>query len=596
MKSVTKLEISKYFENQKEFFVSPDLQDAVIEIVKGEYFIYGQGAFACIAKAVVFKEGESRKVAIRLMMADQPDLAARYQKLAELSANERLSEYLLDVEFREKEVREEPGGLPVRPAILLDWAEGISLAKFVSKSCSEFNVSNIKNLRIALRKLRLDLWSDGFAHGDLSGQNILVETNFDGIRLRLIDYDSVWFEDVSSLKCSVGATPLAHPMRQSTIGRHGDLMAFGIIDLALAFLARHPEYGIEKGVFDSGKFVFDVEDLKNDLGVVREIQSKEDLRGYCAELQNYVRGPEVIDPSFLEIHFKETYGSEEISPNEIWLRSIPDFKLRLEKLKVITVLAPEDTTMHPPDFAQTSIHLFQNVVSGKEYGSFGSQMCFWDDAKKLIERHNGVSGNWRLPTVAELNDFATDKTLKDSIGSDFYWSVRSKKDTANRDLHYRMRFNPKPEGYFSGSNFKAYVIGVRSLFEKPPRSFDPVFVSRGAPSATAKSVELNIHNWLMNQPLIGRLESVYPVSRIEMVHEILTAIFSMENSEIALSNGIEISTLGTVLAKLPLDKSLKADKLHIEVKDVVARINQKLRVLGLKIVSDNAKVKVELTR
>jgi hypothetical protein len=596
MKSVTKLEISKYFENQKEFFVSPDLQDAVIEIVKGEYFIYGQGAFACIAKATVFREGESRNVAIRLMMADQPDLAARYQKLAELSSNEKLAGYLLNVEFREKEVREEPDESPVRPAILLDWADGISLAKFVSRSCSEFNVSNLKNLRLALRKLRLDLWSDGFAHGDLSGQNILVETNFAGIHLRLIDYDSVWFEDISSLKCPVGTTPLAHPMRQSTIGRHGDLMAFGIIDLALAFLIRHPEYGIEKGLFESGKFVFDVEDLRNDIGVVREIQTNEDLRGYCAELQNYARGPEVIDPSFLEIHFKETYGSEEISTNEIWLRSIPDFKLRLEKLKAITALTPEVAAMQPPELAQTSIHLFQNIVSGKEFGSFGSQMCFWDDARKLIERHNGVSGNWRLPTVVELNDFATDKQLKDRIGSDFYWTVRSKNDSANKDLHYRMRFNPKPEGYYSGSDFKAYVIGVRSLFEKPPRTFDPVAPAKGSPSTIAESVELNIHNWLIDQPLIRKLESVYPVSRIEMVREILTAIFSMENSEIALSSGIDISTLGTILANLPIDKSGKPEKLHIEVKNVVLQLNQKTRVLGLKLESDNLKVRAELKR
>ena len=594
MKPITKLEIQKYFENREVFFASQDLQNADIEIVREPWHIFGQGAFACIAKASILKDESRHRVAIRLMTVDQPGLAVRYQGLTKLSSNEKLQKYLLPVQFRDNEVREEPDGEPVRPVILLEWADGESLAKFVCSACTDFEVGKLQNLRRLLREMRLDLWSEGFSHGDISGQNILVSNVDSEFRLKLIDYDSVWFSEVSDLECSVGVTPLSHPGRHSVIGRHGDLMAFGIIDLALAFLIENPIFGVNKGIFESGKFIIDVDDLLSGKGLVKEIIANDTLRGFCTDLQNYANGPKEIDPSFLEVHFKETYNPSDTPLSDFWVRSIPEFSERLRQFGEVTAseiqIGKAASQIAPP------IHydLFTHIVTGREYGSFGSQMCSWDEAMRLLESVNGSSGNWRLPTVVELNEFGTSRLVKEKIGSDFYWTER--KHSADEELHYRMRFNPVAKGYFSGKQLKAYTIGVRNVIDGYAKLSNSVSSFDATQSGEQKQVSLNIHSWLIEQPSIKRLEQANSMSRREMVHEILTSIFSMSNSEVALSEGIDISTLGTILAKLPIDKSGKPEKLYIEVKNVVLQLNQKTRVLGLKLRSDNLKIRAELTR
>lgn len=200
--------------------------------------IYSSGAFACVARVTL--DGETW--ALRMFVRDQNDLVARYRAIRVKQDLRELPECFVPVEFLRDAVRVEIDQESFSyPVVLIKWINGLTLTKFVARAHQHGAYDDFKMLASALRDLRSQLYGLQVAHGDLSPDNMIVESTAAGLSVRLLDYDSLWFPEVCNLECSVSADgEFQHPGRANPIGAYADQVAFEMYDVVLRFLgARH---------------------------------------------------------------------------------------------------------------------------------------------------------------------------------------------------------------------------------------------------------------------------------------------------------------------------------------------------------------------
>ena len=127
------------------------------------------------------------------------------------------------------------------PLLKMQWATGTTLNRFVASHLDQPAV--LDRLAAAWAELMNDLEAMDLAHGDLQHGNVLVEAEGDALRLRLVDYDTMYvpaLQGRSSLE--VGHRNYQHPDRtEADFGPSLDRFAGGVIYTALRACAVRPE-------------------------------------------------------------------------------------------------------------------------------------------------------------------------------------------------------------------------------------------------------------------------------------------------------------------------------------------------------------------
>lgn len=239
------------------FFESQELRTC--EIVKPNKFsnIKSTGTFACIAKAMI----DGSPWALRLFLTEQVGVEYRYRAIESRLSD--LRPYLVQFAYCHDEVS--VTGLDGRfPLMRMQWIEGPTLGEFIHNACRVGNNDDIRWTRVELAKLRSHLRSNSAAHGDLSPENIIINTETSSRELKLVDYDSMWLPEIAAIATSTGLGPFQHPRRTNPIGPTSDEMAFEIFDLVLSYLEKHPADGIGPGAFDK-QFLISARSLTRDL-------------------------------------------------------------------------------------------------------------------------------------------------------------------------------------------------------------------------------------------------------------------------------------------------------------------------------------------
>ncbi|WP_103018867.1 hypothetical protein [Salinibacter altiplanensis] len=187
-----------------------------------------------------------RRYAVKCFLAEMPDQQARYEAVAEVLEG---IDHDAFVEFAYQ-----PEGISVRgeayPLLKMKWAEGIPLNRFAEKHLDRPGV--LDRLAEAWAGLMADLESMDLAHGDLQHGNVLVETAGEALRLRLVDYDTMY---VPALKgrasAEVGHRNYQHPDRtDADFGPALDCFSGLVIYTALRACAVRPELWDE---YDTGE-------------------------------------------------------------------------------------------------------------------------------------------------------------------------------------------------------------------------------------------------------------------------------------------------------------------------------------------------------
>ena len=189
------------------------------------------------AFAVVFPvETAEGRVAVRCFLTPVADGRQRYRAVAEHLAAADLP-YTTDFEYRPRGIR--VGGAAY-PILTMAWVEGEGLAAFVERHRSD--PATLRALAEAWRTMLADLAAAGIAHGDLQHGNVLVQHEPDALRLRLVDYDTVF---VPALKghpsTEVGHRNYQHPDRtEDDFDPALDRFAGLVVYTALRALAEQP--------------------------------------------------------------------------------------------------------------------------------------------------------------------------------------------------------------------------------------------------------------------------------------------------------------------------------------------------------------------
>ena len=233
------LEILDAFEKPGNVLV-PDLKgyDYVPTIIEyDEYpFMMSPGGF-CLTFPMA-NAGQKTKKCLRLWFNDK----ARVDNLAHIKNvagyfNLHQPHYVVKYKYVEQALRLLNG--KVIPGVVMDWIEGDTLIEYVRKNYRKANV--MRSLAKTFYNMVDYLNHNNMAHGDLSGENIIVTSMGNMV---LIDYDSFFVkgQPTNIEQPTKGVPAYQHPAREANqfLNTYMDFFSQQIIYLSLIAIAEKP--------------------------------------------------------------------------------------------------------------------------------------------------------------------------------------------------------------------------------------------------------------------------------------------------------------------------------------------------------------------
>lgn len=192
------------------------------------------GAFAAVFPVTT---DTGARYAAKCFLTDVPDQQARYEAVAD-ALDTVDHDALLEFSYQPEGVRVEGTTYPL---LKMAWAEGTTLNRFVEAHLDQPSV--LRRLAEAWADLMADLEGMDLAHGDLQHGNVLVDTAGEALRLRLVDYDTMYVPALEgSRSAEVGHRNYQHPDRtDADYGPTLDRFAGLVIYTALRACAVRPE-------------------------------------------------------------------------------------------------------------------------------------------------------------------------------------------------------------------------------------------------------------------------------------------------------------------------------------------------------------------
>ncbi|MHB8361009.1 MAG: protein kinase domain-containing protein [Thermoplasmataceae archaeon] len=221
--------------------------------VKYPTLIYGSGNFGTVFKLTL----SSKHYAIKCFTRGSADLEVRYMAISQILKSKNFP-FFTEFNYMDNAVRVMDKKETYFPVLMMSWVTGENLNQFINK-----NVENGKALnKVAQNLLEAvkTMVKSKIAHGDLSGDNILVEN--DGT-VSLIDYDGMFVPQIAQLGASeAGHEAFQHPKRSREFDEKLDYFSVLLIYVTLLALAKKPElWRYNDG--DGDKLIISGEDLVN---------------------------------------------------------------------------------------------------------------------------------------------------------------------------------------------------------------------------------------------------------------------------------------------------------------------------------------------
>ncbi len=239
------------------------------------------------------KAGTSGRKCLRLWVNDG-SLKSNLQHVKRISKYfaEHWVEYVVNYEYYDSALRLNDG--TILPGVVMDWVEGETLMSYVKANYKQ--ASKIINVAKEFLSMERYLDKNGLAHGDLSGDNIIVDRSG---KLILIDYDSFYVNNITQgvVQSTAGIACYQHPGRANNrfLTRTMDNFSQLVIYCSLLAIARHPTLfnpDSDKGL------LFQIEDMASTKAfisstVFKQLQSFRDdeLNHYLKVIESALNGP-----------------------------------------------------------------------------------------------------------------------------------------------------------------------------------------------------------------------------------------------------------------------------------------------------------------
>ncbi len=221
--------------------------------VKYPTLIFGSGNFGTVFNL----KADSGNYAIKCFTRGSPDLEIRYQAISR-QLNGKKFPFFTEFNYMDNAVRVMDKKDTYYPVLMMSWVSGENLNQYITRNLkdSKLLVTTAKSLLGAVQ----DMVRNKIAHGDLSGDNILVAA--DG-SVSLIDYDGMYVPPIAKLGASeAGHEAFQHPKRSTEFNEKLDFFSCLLIYATLHALSKKPELW-EYNNGDGDKLIISGDDLKD---------------------------------------------------------------------------------------------------------------------------------------------------------------------------------------------------------------------------------------------------------------------------------------------------------------------------------------------
>jgi hypothetical protein len=221
--------------------------------VKYKSLIHGAGNFG-----VVFKfQMKENYYAMKCFTRASQYIDTRYYEISKAIESAKLP-FLIDFRYYANAVRTPSKPTEYFPVITMEWIEGQTLYNYVRVNYKDS--AKMNTIARSFLQYVIDMQSKSIAHGDLSGDNILIT---DKMQIKIIDYDGMFVRALQSLGSEeLGHESFQHPKRGKYYGPKLDNFSAIVIYLSLYALSKSPELW-KYNQNDPDKMLFDINDFNS---------------------------------------------------------------------------------------------------------------------------------------------------------------------------------------------------------------------------------------------------------------------------------------------------------------------------------------------
>ena len=225
-----------------------------------QWKIMRSGGFATVFKVKVGKKNWAARVFTRRSKGRQD----RYKEICQYVNPVSSDSPFVEFEYLQEGIRNVKHEGKKFPLITMEWVQGITMFKWVTKQCQANNTAQLQAALLKWVDVMTYLKEHDIAHGDLQHENVMFTDNDE---IKLVDYDGMGVPALQGLDAlEDGVVPYQHPSRgidtklDSTLDHHSSIFIY----VAMAALAEAPNLW-QQFVLDQDyeKLLFTKEDLES---------------------------------------------------------------------------------------------------------------------------------------------------------------------------------------------------------------------------------------------------------------------------------------------------------------------------------------------
>lgn len=222
-------------------------------MVKYPTLIFGSGNFGTVFKV----KTDGGTYAIKCFTRGSPDLEIRYQAISSFLKAKKFP-FFTEFNYMDDAVRVMGKKETYFPILMMSWVSGENMNQYIRRNLN--NPSALNVTAKSLLKSVQEMVKSNIAHGDLSGDNILVRENGE---INLIDYDGMYVPAIATLGASeAGHEAFQHPKRMTEFNGKLDYFSCLLIYVTLLALSKKPDlWQFNDG--DGDKLILSGDDLNN---------------------------------------------------------------------------------------------------------------------------------------------------------------------------------------------------------------------------------------------------------------------------------------------------------------------------------------------
>ena len=200
------------------------------------WYVHASGNYGAIYK---IKAEDGKYYAIKCFTKKSLTINQRYSLISDFLQNLGNNiPYLIHFSYYPEGIRTRKVPNVLFPVLKMEWIDGVTLNQYITDHLDSPNA--IRNLGNKIVEAVARLQGSGIAHGDLSGDNIIIDGRGN---VRFVDYDGMFIPDFRGQKATeLGHADFQHPARNGdTYSERLDSFSALVIQLSLQSIGLKPE-------------------------------------------------------------------------------------------------------------------------------------------------------------------------------------------------------------------------------------------------------------------------------------------------------------------------------------------------------------------